>query len=764
MAHWIGQTRDYNGFVRQVRSCVLNAPRVKRTTTKDLAITGYVYNDSLDAARNQSDIGFAIAETDGRTGVYRATCVKAGGSGSWDASSSVTVTITTANTIQDDANGNWIVTYGMAVGDLIRIEDAADAGNNNTFRISAINNNNATNDQLVVTTDDTLTNVVSDAVTVYPIGSGAIFEVEYDDDADGDPTADEHVGWLVSNVENYTKSFELWMTLNRGNADWVVGDYWQFEFEKGSLTFNDILLTTVEGVVISGTNILTLSALDQAQGVTWASLGFSDEDRIDIAVSSGTDTGIYRISNLTDSALTLQTTAGGAPGLTNETVTIQVTPKFEVSGTPVLNVVPADPTITRSDGGSWIDDGFVVDGHLELEGSVSNDAYWLIKTVTATVLTIDDSNEQIPMVTETLPATITVTPRNGALQSWSEHRFRLTASGETTTSDDDAISTPGDANGLLIRPDGEGNYVTEWIGIGPGIDPVNNPKSVHVGMQTQFSGSTRQNVEHRIPTVLSDATFSAMSENLNSRVYTYLSVGTTIETFFQFDGDHVVGFSDVNTATTSWFYQGFVDLHGTENQIALPYFLGGNGDLENETRDTSGDVRLSAFFNPYSRSSSSGFQQDPPYSCAWFRWADGQWFTVWNNQRNSTNSANTTGAENNLKIAVSPWRVGDGDFDNAIGNFFSSTGNFESDNFIARLGRTPTSFDASNRHYVLIPPTLFMSHPTNNVIADLRGLYCIPGVGGVSTKTRQTKGHRVFYMGQNHKDTDENDFAALELN
>ena len=763
MAYWIGQTRDFNGFVRQVRACLLDSPRVKRTTQQDLAITGYVYNNLSDNPRNQSDVGFAIAETGGRTGVYRATCVKAGGGGVWSASSSVTVTITATNTIQDDANGDWIVDYGMAVGDLIRIEDAADSGNNNTFRISAINNNNATNDQLVVTADDVLTNVSSDAVTVYPIGQGAVFELEYDDDADGDPTADEHIGWLVSNVENYNKGFDVWFTLNRGNADWVIGDYWQFELEKGPLTFNDILLTTVENVIISGTDTLTLSALDQAQGVTWASLGFSDEDRIDISISSGTDTGLYRISNLTDSALTLQTTAGGAPGLTNETVTIQVTPKFEVSSSPVLNVVPTDPTITRSDGGSWVDDGFVAGGHLELESTVLNNAYWLVKTVTATVLTIDDSNEQVPMVAETLPATITVTPRNGSLQKWSEYRFRLNETSTDPTSDKDAISSSGVANGRLARPDGDGNYLTEWIGTGPGIDPINNPKSVNIGMQTQFLGSTRQNVEHRIQTVLSDSTFSAMSELINARVYTYLSVGTTLETFLQFDGDHIVGFSDVNTATTSWFYQGFIDVHGTENQIALPYFLGGNGDLQNETRDTTGDVRISAFFNPYSRSSTSSFQQDPPFSTAWFRWVDGQWFTVWNRQRNSGNSNDTTNFEDNIKIGVFPWRVGDGALDQQMGNFWSAIGNNQSDGFIGRLGRTPLEFDPVDRNFVLIPPTLWMDNPTKNVIGDLRGVYCIPGVGGVATKTRQTKGHRVFYMGQNHKSTSVDDFAALEL-
>lgn len=765
MAHWVGNTRDYNGFIRQARACLLNAPRVKRTTTKDLAITGYEYKDITNANRLQSDIGFAIAETDCRKGVYRATCVKAGGTATWSAGSAVTVTITGTNTIQDDANGNW-VTKGFAVGDLIKIEAAVDAGNNNTFRISAINNNNATNDQLVVATEDTLTNTTSDAITAYPIGGGAIFEVEYDNDGDGNPTADEHVGWIASNIEHYTKAFDLWMALNRGNADWAVGDYWQFELENGPLTQWDRITNTVRDVVISGTNTLTLSATDQAVGLTWAKLGYSDEDRIDISVSSGTDTGIYRISAITDSALTLQTTAGGAPGLTNETVTIQAAPKFEVSSDPVLSVVPTDPTITRDDvGGSWVDDGFLPGGHILLEGTVSNDGYWLVKTVTATVLTLDDSNEAFPLVTETLPATITVSPWNGTLQAWSEDRFRLKASGTILTSDNDAITAPGNANGLLIRPDSEGNYVTEWIGVGPGIDPINDLKQVNIGMQSQYDSSVRQNVEHRCFDIVSDNAFNLESAREQLRIYTYLSVGSTMETFMQFDGDHIVGFTDVNTATTSWFYQGFINLHGTPNQIPLPYFLAGNSFIQTFTRDTSNASLTQPLCRGVSEASGTAYEEDPDYSSNWFRWVDGQWFGVFTSQWRS--GLTGTLSVNPLKMAVWPWQngtsYGSATTTSWFWNALGGGSNQMTIDIIARMGRTPVAYDPTNRNYTLLPAVLWMEEPTINVIGEIKSIFAISGVGGLATKDRQTRGHRVFYIGQSHKETNVDDFIALEL-
>jgi hypothetical protein len=759
MAHWVGNTSDFNGFIRQVRACLLDAPRVKRSTTKDISVTGYVYNNISDVARGQSDVGFAIAETGAHHGVYRATCVKAGGTASWGAGQSVTVTISAGagGTIILDDNSSW-VTKGFAAGDLIKIEDAVDTVNNNVFRISTITTTSGTNDTITVTSDDTLAAETSDTITAYAIGNGGIFEVERDTTGNG--TVDTHIGWIASNVENYDKSFLLHLLLNRGNADWVVGDYWEFELEHGPLTYYDQLTVTVEDVVITGTNTLTLSDVDQLRGITWAGLGFSDENRIDIVVSSGTDTGIYRIDAITDSALTLQTTAGGAPGLTNETVTIQVVPKFEVSSDPVLNVVPTDPTITRDDvGGSWIDDGFLVGGHIQLEGTASNDGYWLIKTVTDTVLTLDDSGNGPALVTETLPTTITVTPRNGSLQAWTEHRFRLKSSGTTTTSSDDAISSSGVANGLLIRPDSDNNYVTEWIGIGPGIDSINNPQTVYIGMQSQFLGANRQNIEHRVFDVVSDASFSLMLSGYpNARAYSYMSAATVMETCLEFDGDHIVGFAD-DAASVEWFYQGYTAVYGTDNQHPRPLFNGASGIDGDDTRATSNGLTLNFLFDPISRSSSSSFETDPEYSSAWFRWVDGQYFGVFHRQVSNSELSELTVNPN--KVALYPYCQGTKAVDSVNSQFWGGSNNQEALSSV--LGRTPSTFDPTDRHFVMLPITLWMESPTANVIGELKGVYHIPGVGGLSTIDRQTKGHRVFYMGHNHKDTSANDFAALEL-
>jgi hypothetical protein len=464
--------------------------------------------------------------------------------------------------------------------------------------------------------------------------------------------------------------------------------------------------------------------------------------------------------------MTLQSIpGGGAPGLTNETVTIQAAPKFEVSSNPVLNVVPTDPTITRDDvGGSWIDDGFLPGGHLLLEDTTNNDGFWLVKTVTDTVLTLDDSNEAFPLVTETLGATITVSPWNGTLQAWSEDRFRLKASGEVLTSDHDAISAPGVANGLLIRPDSEGNYVTEWIGVGPGVDPINDLKQVNIGMQSQFSSSTLQNVEHRCFDTVSDNAFALESAREQLRTYTYLSVGSTMETFMQFDGDHIVGFTDVNTATTSWFYQGFISLHGTPNQIPLPYYLAGNSHLKTYTRDTSNGSLTQPLCRGTSTSSGTAYEEDPEFSSNWFRWVDGQWFGVFASQYRF-DYANSL-AVNPLKMAVWPWQNRPSYGSAQINTWFWNTGgaaNAMSNDIIARMGRTPVAYDPTDRHYTLLPAVLWMEEPTINVIGELKGIFAISGVGGLATKDRQTRGHRVFYIGQAHKETNVDDFTALEL-
>jgi len=74
MPHWVGLTRDYNSKVRQVRALAMDAPRVVRSTTKDINVDGMTYNDIGDAARNESDAGFAISEKDGKLNLWRITC------------------------------------------------------------------------------------------------------------------------------------------------------------------------------------------------------------------------------------------------------------------------------------------------------------------------------------------------------------------------------------------------------------------------------------------------------------------------------------------------------------------------------------------------------------------------------------------------------------------------------------------------------------------------------------------------------------------
>jgi len=766
MAHATLWSNDNNGFIRQLRSFLKDAPRVNRgagNNHDDILNLGVDYTLAASGARPAGDIMHIAPEVGCPRSTYRATCVVGtAAGGAYQAEINDTVTFNTAaRTITSDAGNDWS-TAGVVAGDLIRIENAATAGNNGVFRVLSITNGGATNDVITLNTLDSLAaSDAADAIDVTPITGGSIFDVREDQ-----PGGNNHIGWLTDDVEFMAKDGTIWLQLRSGGS-WAVNDYAEFTLERGSFSLHDAL--AVERTVDLNENGASADTITRTDyGGNFIADGFVNGELVEVSGSAGED-GVYTITGLTAKTITINIGDFTASELG---VTVTLTPRKSVT----VNFDDADagfsnkPTIIRT-AGSWIDDGFSPGGIIEIADAASgaNNGYFEIESIDTETVT-NDVLVLVDAVVDDTSDVITVTPRNSILQKWDEHRYIWGASSGSPNT----LQTL-DSGELPPIPNSDGNYTSEWIGIGPGNDPINNPQTIYCGWQTEFSGTTAQNVEMRVFDAVSDSSFGSLG-NASEPVYMYLTLSPSMETFMVADGETVTGFLDVNTSVTEWFYLGFGRVHGTQNQHPRPMFLGGAAWSGSFNRASSG-IEIEFFVSGYAESGTLSSSDPKTRSSCWHRWVDGQYFAV-HNVVSSQGVQTSAPGDTTVEMFTLPY-VGVPDTGNPGPNvsishaegaqeFTPSTGTaLNNPNnmyaFVNAMRPTPTTVTPNpNRQYPLLPITVLMKNPDENVVADFKFVYYIPG-NGQATKNRIKQGGYTYIVGQNHEKTGQHDFAALRM-
>lgn len=756
MAHEVLFSNNFNGFIRQVRSFLKDAPRVVRADHQDINNLGVTYTLSGGGSRPAGDILHIAPEVACPLGAYRATAVVAGGLSSYGAAVTPTVTFNVAARTIVRSAGSW-VTDGFVAGQLIRIRDAVTAGNNGVFRILSITTTTNPDDTITLNTLDVLAaSDAADVITANPLGGGAIFDVRFNPLG-----ANTHIGWMASEVEFMDKNSDLWLFMRNGGA-WAVGDRADFTLELGNFSLSED--RAVGRTVSFNDNSPSADSITRTDyNGNFIRDGFINGGVVEVIGSVSND-GRYLINTVSPKSIVLDSGAA----LTNEaSVAVTLIPRLQAT----VDFAAAGRTITRSVG-SFIDDGFLPGGQIEVQDAVdgANNDLFLIDSVTASVITLDASET---IVDETAD-TVTITPRNVVLRKWTEHRYRWSAtSGET------GPALQSLASGELPPvPDANGNYTSEWVGIGPGNDPINNPQTIYVGLQSQFSGTSRQNVELRGFDIVSDSPFGGLG-NASPPVYIYLTFSPSMETYLRGDGEMFAGFCDVNTSVTEWFYGGFIDVHGTSGAHPRPIYVGGAGVDPVGTRAGSG-LRYEFFPAPVEVNSGA----DPKPASAYIRWVDGAWVAVGNNLI-STTPADQTYSDTTKRAFTWPylkdtftgptWVAADGSTvspSNGTINAATISGNFSGVQgnpnarltMVAGMRPTPTTVTpVPNQRHGLLPVVVMMKNPSVAVIGDLRSIFFVSGTGQAS-KNRILEDGRVYVVGQNHEKTNVQDFAAIELN
>lgn len=742
MAHEVLFANSANGYIRQLRSFLMNAPRVNRPNDHDdINNLGVTYTLGIGGSRPAGDTLHVAAEVGCPQTTHRATVVVPKAvEGSWGALINRTVTFNTgARTITDDAVGDW-GTAGVVAGDLIRLTAAVNAGNSGVWKVATIGGTN--NSVLTLDALDTLAaSTAADNVDIYPITGGTIFNVREDQ-----PGANTHIGWMMDGIEFMSKTGDIWLFMRSGGS-WAINDYAQWVMEAGAFTMNDewVVTRTVD-MNENGGSADTITRVDY--NGNFLRDGFVSGGRVTIEGSTSND-GTYDVTTATATTLTLPIGALTADQLG---ASVKLTPRL--SRTVDFAASPTN-TITRASG-SWLTDGFLPGGQILIADAVDtgNNGLKLITTVTALVITLDASHT---MLAETADV-ITCTPRNSILQTWGEHRYYRAS---------DSYSLAGGA--LPIVPNTDGNYASEWVAIAPGDDPVNNPQTIYCGWQSQFSGASVQNIEQRYFDAVSDSAFGSLG-NASPPTYLYLTLSPSMELFMTADGAHVAGFLDVNTSVTEWFYLGFGRVHGSQNQHPRPLINGGMSGLIGGSRVGSGAL-YRFFLAGMGQDATTNYVRPPEWASCWHRWVDGQHFSVANFLYNSVAAA-ASHTSSTLQMVTWPYSVSssplsiDWDFNNGGTLLQQNLSNNPSSvsGFMTGLRATPTTITPNpNREYPLIPVTLLMVAPDNNIVADFRNVYFIPG-NGQASKNRVLQGGYTYIVGQNHEKVGQEDFAALRLN
>ncbi len=751
MAHEVLFSHDYNGLLRSVRAFLKDAPRVNRPNDHDdIANLGVSYQLGGGGSRPAGDILHIAPEVGAPRTTYRATCVvgtAAGGAYQTNIGATVTFNVGARTIVATDST-DWTVS-GVVVGDLIRVSAAVTAGNNKVFRVLSITTTSTTNDTITLNTLDTLAaSDVGDPINVRPITAGSVFDVREDQ-----PSANTFIGWAMSSVEFMANDNSLWLFMRDGGS-WAATDYAEFTLERGAYSLHEdrAVLRTVT-LNENGGSADTITRTDY--NGNFLREGFLTGGAVKITGSSGED-GVYPI--VTAAAKTLTLNIGD---FTGDEVDVEVTllPTFSVS----VDFTAAARTIVRASG-SWLTDGFLDGGQCEIEDAVDgiNNDLFDILTVTALTITLVVGTT----IADEIGDTVTITPRNSVLQKWTEHRYRYSATSGVTG----PIANSLDSGEIPPVPDANGNYTSEWVGIAPGNDPINNPQTIYCGWQTQFSGPNVQNCEMRIYDAVSDSDFGSMG-NASSPTYIYLTLNPSMDTFMSGDGEMITGYVEVNSSVGEWFYSGFGDIHGTQLQHPRPMLQGGANWEPGGSRVGTG-VRYRFFPAGTDYTGTTDVNDSKANSSAWHRWVDGQYFSVANQHQANSGTIFAPSALNTelwsvmYPTASASWTLPI--INGGLDNFNPSNGNTSSNpskeyTFQTALRSTPTTITPNpNREFPLFPLSCVMLKPDLNVVIDYRRVFFTPGAGQASKNRIQQNG-KTYIVGQNHEKTGQLDFAALLL-
>lgn len=286
-----------------------------------------------------------------------------------------------------------------------------------------------------------------------------------------------------------------------------------------------------------------------------------------------------------------------------------------------------------------------------------------------------------------------------------------------------------------LSADANGNYVTEWISHGPG---VGGGLSIYTAMGVQYShADDRYNIA--LYGQDSFAAGSAINLQPNSN-----SISGTVNVplmclrkspmpfWLVCNGDRHAAIVKAGSVY-EWYYQGFIAVHGTPGNHALPLFIGG---CHTQTAAVTGsvDVPHRAFWDPSPHASTG--------SSAHFRWVDGTWIRTINN-------TDTTGSRTPAKTCVMlPYAS------------YVSGAEAPLQSFSGFMARIKPALGTSE--YEAIPITLAITSPQNAIVGDLIGVRAVSGFSQAS-ENLLTIGGQTWVVGQNTFRTARDSFAALLL-
>ena len=144
--------------------------------------------------------------------------------------------------------------------------------------------------------------------------------------------------------------------------------------------------------------------LTRSDGGSWIADNYDIGDWIRVSnLSDSTEDGLFRITSLNATILTLEEGAKSPGNETSDIVAIQKMGRFQADGVAVSLDIPAlqfdfihDPNasdrIVRNDGGDWGKDGFFAGQNITIAGSADNDDTYEIETIDGETIYLVDAD------------------------------------------------------------------------------------------------------------------------------------------------------------------------------------------------------------------------------------------------------------------------------------------------------------------------------------------------------------------------------------
>ena len=265
-------------------------------------------------------------------------------------------------------------------------------------------------------------------------------------------------------------------------------------------------------------------------------------------------------------------------------------------------------------------------------------------------------------------------------------------------------------------PDGNGDFVTEWLTEGPSIG---GGDQINVGMESRFDDPTsRRNIQLvGADGFVGGSDFDAQpnSSALLSGGAKYLyGSNTPGPMWVVVTGDYITGVMNPEAGVYESFFMGFVAIFGTPGNHPKPIMIGGCGSNDVFTVTEIADNGHSAFFDPGEQLLTG---VGDGFGSMIFRWVDGLWLNFVNRNTN-TSASSGNGKQFAPARWTQPYKSQDATYQ--ITNQPSAAG-FDWSEMSRRL------IDRPSGRYNLRPIEMFITTPQSAVVGQIPSWKYIPG-------------------------------------